>query len=43
MVKISVEHQGRRWTEWVAWEHYRERLKQLLEMGAAIYWVERED
>lgn len=43
MVKMHVEFEGRHWTEWVPFEIYRDRLEELLEMGAGILWLERED
>jgi hypothetical protein len=43
MVKIHVEHEGRRWIEWVQWDDYRQRLQELLDMGAGICLIERED
>ena len=40
-VEICVCHEGKRWCEHHDEHTYRARVKQLIEEGAAIYWMLR--
>ena len=40
-VEICVTHEGSRWCETLEGHNYRARVRELMEMGAAIYWMIR--